>query len=48
MGLSVGGGSAGVSEDADLSGGGDDDLGGEGARWWVRYRFTRVCGELRV
>ena len=29
----MGGGSAGVSEDADLSGGGDDDLGGEGARW---------------
>ena len=46
MGLSVGGRGADVSEDANLSGGGDDGLRGGGARWWVRCRFPRLCGEL--
>ena len=46
MGLSNGGGCADVSEDADLSGGGDDGLGGGASRWWVRYRFPRFCREL--
>ena len=46
MGLSKGGGCADVSEDADLSDEGDDGLGGEASRWWVRYRFPRVCREL--
>ena len=32
------GGGVDVSEDADLSGG-DDGLGGGGARWCVCYRF---------
>ena len=51
-GLSVGCGGADFSENADvseyagLSGGGDDGLGGGGARWWVHYRFLRVCWEL--
>ena len=37
-----------VSEDADLSGGGDDgrSLCGGGARLLVCYRFPRICGEL--
>ena len=42
VGLSVGGGGADVSEDADLSGGGDDGLGGGGAKWLARCRFSRV------
>ena len=42
----MGGGGADVSEDANLSGGGGDGLGGGGARWWVRCRFPRVCREL--
>ena len=46
VGLSVGGGGADVSDDADLSGGQNDGLGGGGARWWVCCRFPRVCGEL--
>ena len=43
------GGGADVGEDADVSddvglcGGGEDSLGGGWARWWVRYRFSRVC-----
>ena len=45
MGLSVGGGGADVSDDADLSGGQNDGLGGGGARWWVCCRFPRVCVE---
>ena len=32
-----------VSDDADLR---NDGFGGEGARWWVRYRFPGICGEL--
>ena len=48
MGLSVGGACVDVSEDADLSYGGDDGRGlhGGGARLWVCYRFSRICGEL--
>ena len=46
VGLIVGGGGVDVSEDADLSGGEDDGLGCGGDRWWVRYRFARVCQEL--
>ena len=44
--LSVGGGGVDVSEDADLSGAGDDALDGGGARWWVHCRFPKVWGEL--
>ena len=33
-------------EDANLSGGRDDGLGGGGVRWWICCRFLRVCGEL--
>ena len=46
------GGGADVGEDADVSddvglcGGREDSLGSGWARWWVRYRFSRVCGEL--
>ena len=32
-----------VREGVNLSGGG---FGGGGTRWWVRYRFIRVCREL--
>ena len=46
VGLGVGGGGADISEDPDLIGGGDDGLDGGGAKWWVRCRFPRVCGEL--
>ena len=47
MGLSVGDGGMDIREDADLSGGDDGGaFGGGEARWWVRYRFPRVCGEL--
>ena len=53
MGLSMEcGGGANVGEDADVSddvglcSGGEDSLGGGWARWWVCYRFSRVCGEL--
>ena len=52
MGLSLGCGGADVGEDADVSddaglcGGREDSLGRGGARWWVRYRFRRICGEL--
>ena len=52
MGLSVGCGVVDVNENADvseyagLSGGGGDGLGGGGTRWWVCYRFPRVCGKL--
>ena len=48
----MGCGGAHIGEDADVSvdfglcGGGEDGLGGGGARWLVCYRFTRVCGEL--
>ena len=35
-----------VSDDPGLCGGGEDGLCGGGARWWVRYRFLKVCGEL--
>ena len=48
----MGCGGADVGEDADVSGdvglcaGGEDGLGGGEARWLVRYRFPRVCGEL--
>ena len=37
---------AGISDDAGLCGGGEDGLVGGGARWWVCYRFPRVCVEL--
>ena len=46
VGLTVGDGGVVSSEDANLNGGRDDCLGGGGARWWVRYKFFRVCGEL--
>ena len=42
----MGGGGADVSENAYLSCGGNDGLCSGGARWWVHYRFPRVCGEL--
>ena len=48
----MGCGGADVGEDADVSGdvglcgGGEDGLSGGEARWWVHYRFPRVCGEL--
>ena len=44
-----GGGGVVVSEGDDLCGAGDDgrDLGGGGTRWWVCYRFPRVCRELQ-
>ena len=35
-----------VSGDADLCGGGEDGLGDGEARWLVRYKFPRVCGEF--
>ena len=41
-----------IGEDADISGDvglcgrGEDGLGGGEARWLVRYRFPRVCGEI--
>ena len=41
--LSVSGCIVDVSDDADLR---NDGFGGEGARWWVRYRLPRVYGEL--
>ena len=47
----MGCGGADVGEDADVSGDiglcreGEDSLGDGGARWWVRYRIPRVCGE---
>ena len=37
---------AGISDDAGLCGGGEDGLVGGGARWWVCYRFPRVCVAL--
>ena len=43
--MSVRGGGVDVSEDA-YSSSEDDDLGGEAARWWVRFRRPRVCREL--
>ena len=52
MGLGIGCDGADVGEDADVSGdvglcgGGEDGLGGVGARWWVCYRFPRICEEL--
>ena len=48
MGLGVGDDFVDVSEDADLSGGGDDGRGlcGEGARLLVCYRFPKIYGEL--
>ena len=46
MGLTVGDGGVVSSEDANLNGGRGDGLGGGGARWWVRYKSFRVCGEL--
>ena len=48
MGLGVGDDFVDVSEDADLSGGGDDGRGlcGGGARLLVCYRFPRICGEF--
>ena len=42
----MGGDGVDVSGDRDLSGGGDEGMGGGAARWWVRYRFARVCREL--
>ena len=46
--LSVGVGGVRVKEDVDLSGGGNDGggFGGGKTRWWLRYRFLRVCREL--
>ena len=47
----MGCGGADIGEDADISGdvglcaGGENGLGGGEARWLVRYRFPRVCGE---
>ena len=35
-----------VSEDPDLIDGGHDGLDSGRARWWVRYRFPRVCAKL--
>ena len=52
MGLGVRCGGANVGEDADVSddvglcAGGEDGLSGGEARWLVRYRFHRICGEL--
>ena len=52
MGLGIECGGAGVDEDADVSGdvglcaGEEDGLNGGKARWLVRYRFPKVCGEL--
>ena len=40
----MGCGGADIGEDADVSG--DVDLGGGEARFLVRYRFPRVCGEF--
>ena len=42
----VGGCALDVSEDPDLIDGGHDGLDSGGARWWVRYRFPRVCAKL--
>ena len=42
----MGDGDVDFSEDADLSGGGDNDLGGGRARFWVRYRLPRVGREF--
>ena len=48
MGLCVESGGVDVSEDVDLSGGAHYGvgLGGVEARWLVRYRLPRVCGEV--